>query len=193
MIHALAGMLAALRFLFWKTIVQALGGTIGEGTRIYEGVKIYSSKTSPVRIGKQGALQKGVVLAASYKGQLTIGDHVYLGEYVVISSRGRIEIKDHVIIASHTFIVDFDHQFEDPSKNIEDQGYKIDKTIIGRDVWIGAGCKILKGVEIGEGSVIGAGSVVTKSVPPFSVCAGVPARVLRQRTAEENFLKGKRS
>lgn len=182
MIHMASAFLAWMRTFFWKTIVSFGGGSIGVGTRIYEGAKIYSAPEARVFIGKNCALQQGTVLAASGKGQLVIGDNVYLGEYTIISSRGRIEIGANAIIASHTFIVDFDHVFKDPARLIEDQGYEIRPVVIGKDVWIGAGCKILKGVEIGEGSVIGAGSVVTKNIPPFSVCVGVPARVIRKRS-----------
>ncbi len=53
--------------------------------------------------------------------------------------------------------------------------------IIGNDVWIGGGCVILEGVTIGDGAVIGAGAVVTKNVPPYAICVGVPARALRHR------------
>lgn len=49
------------------------------------------------------------------------------------------------------------------------------------DVWIGAGVKVLKGVTIGKGSVIGAGAVVTKDIPPYSIAAGVPCRVIGKR------------
>ena len=57
--------------------------------------------------------------------------------------------------------------------------------IIGNDVWIGRGAKILGGVTIGDGAVVAAWSVVTKSIPPYAIVVGVPARVLRRRFSEE--------
>ena len=53
------------------------------------------------------------------------------------------------------------------------------------DVWLGAGVRMLRNVTIGRGSVVGAGSVVTKSLPPYSVAVGVPARVIKTRTHGE--------
>jgi len=56
---------------------------------------------------------------------------------------------------------------------------------IGDKCWIGAKSIILKGVRIGEGAIVGAGSVVTKNVPPWTIVAGNPARVIRELTADE--------
>ena len=57
--------------------------------------------------------------------------------------------------------------------------------IVGNDVWIGNGVTILSGVEIGHGAVIAAGSVVTRSIPPYSIAGGVPAKVIRLRFSPE--------
>jgi acetyltransferase-like isoleucine patch superfamily enzyme len=54
--------------------------------------------------------------------------------------------------------------------------------IIGNDVWIGAGAKILRDVHIGDGAVIGANAVVTENIPPNAIAAGVPARIIKYRT-----------
>lgn len=73
------------------------------------------------------------------------------------------------------------HKYESPSIPIRVQGYERRKVIIDRDVWIGAAAVILPGVHLAEGTVVAAGSVVTKSTEPYSVVAGVPARVIGNR------------
>lgn len=61
------------------------------------------------------------------------------------------------------------------------------KTIIGNDVWIGNGAIVINAVNVGDGAVIGAGAVVTKDIPPYSVVAGVPAKILYKRFSEETI------
>lgn len=65
-----------------------------------------------------------------------------------------------------------------------DERYEV---VIGNDVWIGQGAMLLGGIEIGNGAIIGAGAVVTKDVPPYSIVAGVPARIVRYRFEEETI------
>ena len=61
--------------------------------------------------------------------------------------------------------------------------------VIEDDVWIGTRAIVLGGVTIGRGAVIGAGAVVTKSIPPYAIAAGSPARVLRYRFSKENIIE----
>lgn len=63
--------------------------------------------------------------------------------------------------------------------------------VFAGDNWIGANSTILKGVTIGEGAVVAAGSVVNKSVPPYSVVGGVPAKVIKMRFTEEEIAEHK--
>ena len=80
-------------------------------------------------------------------------------------------------------VVEFtgNHKFKDPNILINKQGFEFDKIVIEDDVWIAARCTILSGVTIGRGSVIAAGSVITKDIPPFSVVAGVPGKIISKR------------
>lgn len=104
-----------------------------------------------------------------------------LNQGVEIDGFGGVTIGEGVRIASYCSINTADHEFDDPDTFIMHQGYVVAEVIIEDDVWIGTGTKINKGVRIGKGCVIGSGSVVTRDIPPYSVAAGVPCRVIRQR------------
>jgi acetyltransferase-like isoleucine patch superfamily enzyme len=69
------------------------------------------------------------------------------------------------------------------NKFVDDKNF----AIIGNDVWIGYGVLIMEGVTVGDGAVIAAGAVVTKDIPPYSIAAGVPAKVKRYRFSEEDI------
>ena len=98
-----------------------------------------------------------------------------------IVANKRITIGSRCRIGDGVAIFDSDFHQIDPSQRNEGDGLVIPVTI-GNNVWIGSRAMILKGVEIGENSVIGAMSVVVKSVPPNTVNAGVPCRVIRSIT-----------
>ena len=121
-----------------------------------------------------------------YRRNLIIGTNSIWNEGCWINARGGIEIGSNVLIGPHCIIQSQNHVFEDVTKPICLQGYVRKPVKIEDDCWIGARVIILPGVHIGRGSVIGAGSVVTKSIPPYSVAVGSPARVIRSRLDKNN-------
>ena len=181
MIQLISELFLSAHYWFWKLVTGIRGGVIGRGVRIYERVKIFSTKNSPVFIGEKSVLQTGVILASSGEGKISLGRRTYLGAYTMLSSKCGITIGDNTIIAAQCFVCDFDHKFDDPDVLSYDAGFNFGKVNIGEDVWIGAGCRILRGVNIGDKCVIGAGSVVTRDIPSYSVAVGSPARVIKQR------------
>lgn len=60
-----------------------------------------------------------------------------------------------------------------------------DLATIGNDVWLGANVVVLRGVTIGDGAIVAANAVVTKDVPPYTICGGIPAKVIRPRVADD--------
>ena len=115
---------------------------------------------------------------------ITIGDNVSINHNCHIGCIDSISILDNVLIASDVFICDHFHgELTLESLTIPPSERKLSKqgsVIIEKNVWIGEKVTILPGVTIGEGSVIGSGSVVTKSCPPYSIIAGVPARIIHR-------------
>lgn len=117
-----------------------------------------------------------------------MGD-IIVGDYSQITSRvkvvGPVTMGKRVTIGSGAQITGLTHNFEDVNIPIQLQGVKASLTTIEDDVWIGGNSAINQGITIGTHSIIGAGSVVTRDVPPYSVVAGNPARVIKQYDFEK--------
>lgn len=109
-----------------------------------------------------------------------IGQDCFLNNNcAIIASGATIRIGDHCRIGLNCMITSSDFHHADPALR-DSPPYPSGDVTIGNAVFIGNNVQVLKGVRIGDGSVIGAGSVVTGDIPPRSVAAGIPARVLKQ-------------
>ena len=117
--------------------------------------------------------------------KLRLGSRISIHPYTYIDATGVVEIGNDVSIAHGSSILSSNHTWADPEVPIRDQPVTFERTRIEDGVWIGAGCRILSGVTLGEGSVVAAGAVVTKDVTPRTVVAGVPARPISDRSRQE--------
>lgn len=111
-------------------------------------------------------------------GDVEIGDYTRIGLHNTII--GPVKIGSHVNLAQGITVTALNHNFSDAGKRIDEQGVRTNPVKIEDDVWIGTNAVILPGITIGTHSVIAAGAVVTKDVPPHSLVAGVPAKVIKQ-------------
>ena len=111
-------------------------------------------------------------------GDVMIGDHTRIGLHNTII--GPVKIGSHVNLAQGITVTALNHNFNDAEKRIDEQGVSTNPVTIEDDVWVGANAVILPGVTIGNHCVVAAGAVVTKDVPPHSLVAGVPAKVIKQ-------------
>ncbi|WP_373260674.1 DapH/DapD/GlmU-related protein [Bacteroides thetaiotaomicron] len=117
---------------------------------------------------------------------MKLGEEVQINDNVHIAAGQLVEIGNHVLIASRVFISDINHgnfregEMFDLSVSPEKQTLFFDPVRIEDNVWIGESVCILPGVTIGKHSVVGALSCVTKSIPPYSIAVGNPARVVKQ-------------
>lgn len=112
----------------------------------------------------------------TYGGDIRIGNNCSVNPFTIIYGHGGVRLGDGVRVAAHCVIVPGNHIKSVDGAPVYLSGVTARGIRIGDNVWIGAGARILDGVEIGRDSVIGAGSVVTKSVSDGHTVAGVPAR-----------------
>ena len=122
------------------------------------------------------------LLGANIKGEL------YIAQNFFVLDAGKTEyltIEKNVGIGPNVTILIHSDPYPSKLNNLYPKSWK--KVHIGENVWIGACSTILGGITIGNNSIIAAGSVVTKDVPPFTVVAGVPAKVVKDLSDHEAF------
>lgn len=140
-----------------------------------------------VRIGNNTSIDRNLWLHCggnldNYShGFFEIGDYSFIGCNGVMGAGGGIRIGNHVLIGQGVNIHAESHRFSDRHLRIDQQGVSYQGVVIEDDVWVGSKVTILDGVTLGQGAVVGAGAVVTKSVPPYAIAVGVPARVIGTR------------
>ncbi|MBT3207891.1 MAG: acyltransferase [Bacteroidetes bacterium] len=115
-------------------------------------------------------------------GDIIIGDRCGVTSRVKLV--GPVTLGNMVTIGSGAQITGLTHNFEDASVPIKEQGVMPNRTVVADDVWIGGNSVVIQGLKIGTHSIIASGSVVTRDVPPFSVVAGNPARIIKQYNHE---------
>ena len=153
----------------------------GKGSVIYRSVRKDLPPFNCFSLGKYSVIEDFSCLNNAV-GNLIIGDYTRIGLGCTLI--GPATIGNHVHLAQHVTVSGLNHNFEQVDKYIDEQGVNTSLIIIEDDVWIGANAVILPGTTIGQHSVVAAGSVVSRSIPPYCVCAGTPARVIKRYSFE---------
>ena len=143
--------------------------------------------TQHISIGKDCYFGQGTELSAlknhfdqKLQPCLIIGDHVRCVGGCRITCAGNISIEDDVLLGPEVFITDHNHGMNpDYPGGYSRQPLIIKDVRIGKGVWLGQRVCVMPGVTIGEHSIIGANSVVTKDIPPHTIAAGCPAKVVK--------------
>jgi acetyltransferase-like isoleucine patch superfamily enzyme len=196
--HAARTLSAAAWSAWARWVLMLQGCAAGPGLRADGHLRIRVGRAGAIRIGKGFmansrplsnlvGMPHDCILCCYDGGRITIGDHSGMSG-AVLSARAHIHIGDHVNIGGGVRIYDHDfHSLDaadrrDPVRNTGN--CRSEPVTIGNDVFIGAGAIVLKGVTVGDRTIIGAGAVVTlRDIPPDSVVAGNPARILDRRDA----------
>jgi acetyltransferase-like isoleucine patch superfamily enzyme len=133
-----------------------------------------------LRLGEGTLLEPGCWITMGPQARIEIGEGCFLNRGVMLAATEHIEIGDHVMFANGCFVGDSDHAYDDPEKPVTWQGFVPRGPVrIGSNSWFGVNCVVTGGVTIGERAVVGANSVVTQDIPPGTIAAGAPAKVIR--------------
>jgi acetyltransferase-like isoleucine patch superfamily enzyme len=149
---------------------------LGNDVAIYNFVNLYGCEIGDhTKIGSFVEIQKGARVGRNCK----VSSHTFICEGV--------HIEDEVFIGHNvSFINDkYPRATSAAGKLQTEADWQVERTIVRHGASIGTGATILGGVEIGTRSIVGAGSVVTKNVPPNSIVAGNPARIIKTVTSDE--------
>lgn len=148
----------------------------GRGSKIYGSVRMDTPPYRRFAIGRNSTVESFCCINNAV-GDVVIGASTRIGLHSTII--GPVTIGDNVHLAQGIVVTALNHNFQDITKRIDEQGISTEAVTIANDVWIGANATILPGVSIGTHSVIAAGAVVTKDVPAYSVAGGVPAKIIK--------------
>lgn len=167
--------------LWVKLFVNPFFSKRGKGSIVKWNAKLNVSPINPFVLGARSIIENNTVVDNGV-GAVVIGKNtrIGLGNTVI----GPVKVGDNVITAQNVVMSGLNHNYEDINRPIREQGVSMKPIVIEDEVWVGANSTVTAGVTIGRHSVIAAGSVVVKDVPPYSVCAGVPARVIKRYDAE---------
>ncbi|WP_286778849.1 MULTISPECIES: acyltransferase [Sphingobacterium] len=168
---------------WYVRLFQFLFVSKGSGAVIYRSVRRDLVPFRKCHIGARSVVES-FSLINNAVGDLIVGNNSRIG--VGNTVIGPVRIGDNVQVGQHVLISGLNHRYEDVSTAIAQQGVEVAEVRIDNNVWIGANAVILAGVSIGEHCVVGAGAVVTKSIPPFSVSVGNPAKVVKKWDARQN-------
>jgi acetyltransferase-like isoleucine patch superfamily enzyme len=171
-----------LRFFYWGPIFRARCNSVGKNLMI----TLLPDVPGHLRLHVGDDVHLNGFFGASSSRMfdnptLQFGNGVHVGHMVHFAVNKEIVIEEGVLIASNCYFADTDAHPIDPERRVAQEApspESVKPVRICRNAWIGHGVHVLKGVTVGEAAIVAAGAVVVKDVPPFSVVAGNPARVV---------------
>jgi acetyltransferase-like isoleucine patch superfamily enzyme len=180
----------------WKTKIKLFRGGIltvdgklnigviptffGYATNLCSKIVIVVEQNGSLKIGKNVKIYPGAKILVGSNAKVTLGDNSGLNANTFLIAKNSITIGNGSVVSWNGQIIDSDMH------SVIQSGIESDFTkpvCIGNNVWIGNGVTVLKGVTIGDGAIVAACSVVTKDVPPHSLVAGIPSKVIKNEIA----------
>jgi acetyltransferase-like isoleucine patch superfamily enzyme len=180
------------RVIYYEPLFKTQCEQVGRNFRLLGGIPHLMGNRIRLFIGDDVTISGVTTFAGSKMADapiLAIGNGTTIGDQTTIVTGHGVHIGDGVVISGRVFIAGDDGHPLDASQRVENRPPRAEDVKgvwIEDGVWIGDGATVLQGVHIGKGAMVGAQAVVTRDVPPFSVVAGSPARIIKTRGVEED-------
>lgn len=152
----------------------------GADVVIEDGARLFHPEN--IAIGARAFVGHGAHIDGYHNGHVTIGAGSWIGAFTFIHGAGGVTVGRAVGIGPRVTVLTSEHVLDRADIPILHAPLAFAPVVVEDGADIGAGAVILPGVTVGRGAAVGAGAVVTKSVAPFSIVAGNPAREIRKRT-----------
>ncbi|GEM_PF-249724 len=182
------------QFFYYEPMFRFRCNQVGKGVYFESNFPLIMGYGS-IFVGNRVRISGNVNLFVSYKVNpnptIQIGDDVYLGYGSIYSCADKIRIGNRVLIAQGASIYDNNNHPLDPKARAENKPVErgnVAPVVIEDDVWIGSNAVILKGVTVGRGAIIATEAVVANNVPPMTIVAGNPAKVVKH-LKDDNYSK----
>jgi acetyltransferase-like isoleucine patch superfamily enzyme len=179
------GLIWALRFFWYEPLFRSQCASVGEGFQMEKLPYITGQGRITLGAGVRLSGKPSIGFSNRHRAspELCVGDDTFIGHDCSFGIAFSVRIGKHCYLAGGVSVRDHDgHPLDALLRRAKEptpaEGIK--PVVIGDDVWVGAGALIMKGVTVGDRAVVGAGAVVTKDVPPDTVVAGNPARVVKE-------------
>lgn len=181
----------SMRVFLWTPLFKSRLVGNARGLNLYGGGLPFMSGPLDITLGANCRISTQTTFTGRWSGQnrpqLVCGDNVGIGWQTTIAVGRTVKLGNNVRIAGRAFLAGYPGHPVDPidrAAGLPDTEDQVKDIILEDDVWLGTGCTVNGGVTIGRGAIVAAGSVVTKSLPPMVLAAGVPAKIVRRLDEE---------
>ncbi|MBK7212887.1 MAG: acyltransferase [Bacteroidales bacterium] len=164
--------------------------SVGKTVTLGDHVEINALSKEGIKIGNNVSINNNSIIECTgvirNLGEgLVIGNNVGIAQNCFIQVRGKVRIGNDVIMGPGVSIFSENHNYTETDAPIHTQGETRIGVVIEDGCWLGTKAVILDGVTLGHDSIVAANAVVNKSFPPYSIVAGVPAKLIKNRKSEE--------
>lgn len=175
-----------VRPALWR--VSHPGIVVGTRVRIGSGCRLFLDPRARLVLGDGCEIDDGTTIAVYGSGVIELGQGAFVGHHSTLAARDSIRLGDGAFLAELVSVRDHDHEVGFPPSSGQ---MTVEPVAIGSGAWLGAKVTVVKGSSIGDETVVGANAVVRGELPSQTICAGIPARVIRPIEARSESESGR--